>query len=606
MRHNTSILAGLIFCAAMSFIPISCQKLAPELFLFPAEDSSEQQPPIVQAPDSAAVTPAHGALMLGITIPVDTTILTYIGQENTFDFTVTGVEGRSDINVTAEASGRYRQFELNLDRETGKGVLSFTLEDESASFTVLVNGPDTTFSRTIRTEAYYAVLSGIREGSVIDDDGRGGDIRIKIDSNIPDMEDVLSVVSDVGWINVSYDTEGFILALQENLSGDERDAKIVVSHKDGLLTGETFHIRQDWLLYTPQGDYVTFSDKAFKAACLETADIDGDRQVSFAEAAAVKELYLPGKGITDLTGLEMFMNLEFFEAQDNDIRNADMLAELHFLHWLDLKGNRNLESFDVSGCSVYFERCWYEVTPQLRYKTFLRQLNITYDCDMYCAHGDVDFDHRVSTDYSRQGELVQWHKHTVGDGKKVLVFTGLGYLDVDHQDGSFDRVMKDALKLYLEACPKLEEHFEEFDVYMMRHIMRTRDEYVFPGSMWNSDEVRPIKKAYSQERTYILKESYNKVSLPGENKLVLTFSIDIHPNVRVVPAIGTILVLHNWDKNYNNEYQMLNQRNPITTLDIERLHEYSFRNQRLETVIVDVVKCNNGDDQAIYNFFGIQ
>ena len=601
MRSITHFLAGFTLCAAMSFT-LSCVKQEPEPFTLPEEENGQQ----AQDPDSPDPQEPSAPVVLGISIPTDTTLFSYKGIPSELSFTVDGADSTVDVRITVTPYAGFDSFNLEKADHGCSGKVSFTLGNDKASFLLMVESPDTAFSRTVSVEAYFASLTGVSVGYIIDDDGTGQDIRFGVDTNIPDAGDVLIVESGSDWITITCDVEGYVATVAGNTTGEVRDADIVLSHKDGFLPIASFSIIQEWLLFTPEGDYVAFAEKPFKAACLEAADTDGDQQVSFEEAAAVKELYVQDSGITDLTGLERFVNLEYFEAQDNDIRHADMLSELHLLHWLDLKGNKNLESFDVTGCSVYFERCWYEVTPQLRYKTFLRQLNITYDCDMYCAHGDVDFDHRVSTDYSRQGELVQWHEHTVGDGKKVLVFTGLGYLDVDHQDGSFDRVMKDALKLYLEACPKLEEHFEEFDVYMMRHIMRTRDEFVFPGALWNTDEVKPIKKAYSQERTYILKESYNKVSLPGENKLVLTFSIDVHPNVRVVPAIGTTLVLDNWDKEYNNKYQMLRQTNPITALDIERLNEYSFINLSLETVIVDIVKCGNNYPETIYDFFGIQ
>lgn len=606
MRRTAHILAGLTLCAAMSFLLASCQKIEVEPFVLPSlEDPSEGQPVQPDMPEQDSPEPVAPS-QICISIPEDTTLFSYKGHPDAFEYRIEGLSEENSGLLEAIPSAGLDSFTFTRPEEDGTASVNFILSSDNGSFTVNVTTRDTTVTRTVLVAAFSMEFTGLEEGSMVNDEGNGTEICFGVKTNVPDAGGSLSVSTDAEWITVSKAGDGFVATLAENRTGVVRSASIILSDKSGMLPDRSFSVCQDWMLYTPEGSYVVFRDKAFKVACLETADTDGDRQVSFGEASAVKELYVPGRGITDLTGLEMFVNLEFFEAQDNDIRNADMLAELHLLHWLDLKGNRNLESFDVTGCSVYFERCWYEVTPQLRYRTFLRQLNITYDCDMYCAHGDVDFDHRVSTDYSRQGELVKWHEHTVGDGKKVLVFTGLGYLDVDHQDGSFDRVMKDALKLYLEACPKLEEHFEEFDVYMMRHIMRTRDEYVFPGAMWNTEEVKPIKKAYSQERTYILKESYNKVSLPGENKLVLTFSIDIHPNVRVVPAVGTTFVLDNWDKDYNNEYQMYEQLNPVPTLDIDKLNEYGFRNRRLETITVDIVKCGGNVPNYIYNFFGIQ
>jgi len=591
--------AVLILCTAISIFLASCGK-QPDPFILPEEENGRQ----TQDPESPGPQEPSAPVVLGISIPTDTTLFSYKGVPSELYFTVDGADSTVDVRITVNPYAGFDSFNLEKADDGCSGKVSFTLGNDKASFLLLVASPDTAFSRTVSVEAYFASLTGVSVGYIIDDDGTGQDIRFGVDTNIPDAEDVLIVESESDWITITCDAEGYVATVARNITGEVRDADIVLSHKDGFLSTASFSVIQDWLLFTPEGDYVAFAEKPFKAACLKAADINGDHQVSFDEAEAVRELYVRGRGITDLTGLERFVNLEFFEAQDNDIRNADMLAELHLLHWLDLTGNMNLESFDVTGCSVYFERCWYEVTKQLRYKTFMRQLNITFDCDTYCEHADVIFDERASENYSMQHDLTLLHQHSIGDGKKVIVLTGLGFIDIDHFDGSFDRVMNDALKFFMEAWPKYKEHYEEFDIYIMRHIIHTRDEYVYPSSLFGTDEAKVIAKQWSKEREYLIEDSYNLIS-PENDKKVLTLSIDIHPNVRIVPIMGTTLCLSNWDKNYKNINHYYYQRNVSPALDLDMLKVFSSRNTSLRyNILYTSINSTEQFEKEFYGFFG--
>ena len=599
MRRISHFLAGFTLCAAMSII-LSCVKQDPEP-LYPLEPQGQEPQAETGTPGEQETPSVQDPVTLSLSLPEDFSVLSYKGQPFLLEFTVNGAAGRDDVTISAAPSDGFNDFRLEVAPEGGSAVLAFTLVSDAASFTVTVSGPDSTISRNTAVSSYYARLTGIQEGDIVEDEGSGREIHFDLETNIPEANGVLSVGTEADWITISQDGNEYIATLASNYTGDVRDAKIVLSDRNGFLPTESFIIHQDWQLFTPVGEYVVFVDKAFKAACLDVSDTDGDRQVSFTEAAAVKELYVRDRRITDLTGLEKFVNLEYFEAQDNDIRNADMLANLHLLHWLDLTGNMNLESFDVTGCSVYFERCWYEVTPQLRYKTFMRQLNITFDCDTYCEHADIIFDERTSENYSMQHDLTLLHQHSIGDGKKVIVLTGLGFIDIDHFDGSFDRVMNDALKFFMETWPKYKEHYEEFDIYIMRHIIHTRDEYVYPSSLFGTDEAKVIAKQWSKEREFLIEDSYNLIS-PENDKKVLTLSIDIHPNVRIVPIMGTTLCLTNWDKNYKNINHYYFQCNVSPALDLDMLKVFSSRNTSLRYNIL--YTSINSTEQFEKEFFG--
>ena len=232
---------------------------------------------------------------------------------------------------------------------------------------------------------------------------------------------------------------------------------------------------------------ILFADPALAEAVLEGHDADRDGWLSEGEALAVEELIAPGSGISDLSGLERCHNLWKIDLRDNDIRDATILRELPRLHWLDLRGNKNLETFDVTGCSQYFDHCEFEVTDSLRYYTFRQQAGVTTASDPYCLHSVHLLDPRGSTDWSLHG---RWHavrEHTLGDGIPI-VFSGIGYLDVDIADGSFGRLMEDAMGLFFESYGTIAAYLDWFDVYYVDWILPDRnsgcvtwEEYVANG-----------------------------------------------------------------------------------------------------------------------------
>ena len=525
-HHVLTIAAGFILAAAAS-VSVSCEKQEPYSPGNPGYDGASGQPETTTTSQPAA---------LGISIPENAEVFSYKGHPSEYAFTVEGAAGRTDVTLTATAGAGVTDVALATASDGGSATVGYTLAADAGSFTVRVEAPGFTLVRTVDVTAYFARIAGLGDGCVLEDDGQGREVSLALETNIPD-EGVLELASGASWITSRHEDGRFVATVAANPTGMERNAELVLSHREGLLADVRIPVRQDWTITTPEGDFVRFTDKAFKAACLGAADSDGDGQVSFTEAESVIGLYLRGRGITDLTGLEMFRNLEYFEAQDNDIRNADVLKELHALHWLDLKGNPDLESFDITGCTVFFERCWFDATDKLRWKYYLRQTNVSYDCDMYSTHADVIYDERVSSDWSFQDELVTLQKHTKGDGRKAICLSGIGYLDVDHKDGSFERILRYALDVYLECWPTIAARIDEFDIYMMRHVTRTREEFVYgtDEETFYSEVGVEGRKRYNAERTNLWTTSFNKISPDGKT-LVLNLNVDIHPNMMVVPV----------------------------------------------------------------------
>ncbi|CAL2101209.1 conserved exported protein of unknown function [Tenacibaculum sp. 190130A14a] len=92
---------------------------------------------------------------------------------------------------------------------------------------------------------------------------------------------------------------------------------------------------------------ITFTDTNFKNALLSNPAINtnGDGAISFAEAAAVTNLTITNKSISDLDGLEHFINIEVLDCSNNNIEEIDTspLTKLKFL----IAENNSIKTIDV-------------------------------------------------------------------------------------------------------------------------------------------------------------------------------------------------------------------------------------------------------------------
>jgi Leucine-rich repeat (LRR) protein len=104
---------------------------------------------------------------------------------------------------------------------------------------------------------------------------------------------------------------------------------------------------------------IYFPDPALKAALMspnhaydwlyndiENIDQNGDGEIDFDEASQVVELDISNKGISDLTGIEVFVNLEQLMAAHNQIGSCQ-LQGMPSLRYLDV-GNNGMSILDVS------------------------------------------------------------------------------------------------------------------------------------------------------------------------------------------------------------------------------------------------------------------
>lgn len=343
-------------------------------------------------------------------------------------------------------------------------------------------------------------------------DGSACELTVLFRTNFP--EGSITVTSSADWIKASITGTGKVtLTVARNESNTPRDAQITISAPENHVSPLVISGQQDYFLIDKEG-MVPFRDKLFKNAVVVFADTDGDNEVSFEEALDVKEMNIVGKGIKDLAGLEYFKNVWKFDAQNNNIEDATVLKELPLLYWVDLKGNMNLKTFDLTGCSVYFEHRDFEMTEDLHYFMTRQQIQKYEDLtDRRCTKSKHVIDPRESTDYSRQGELTLIKEHTVGDGYP-LVFMVWGAIDVDVNDGTYERLVKDAMDLELELNPVVSKYKDYFDVYMLIHIRPNRNEYRL-GYETTDQETKEAMAWVKEKQTAIYDETYDRLVPEG-------------------------------------------------------------------------------------------
>jgi Leucine-rich repeat (LRR) protein len=97
-------------------------------------------------------------------------------------------------------------------------------------------------------------------------------------------------------------------------------------------------------------DAINFHDKGFFAALRKLGiDKNNDGIISLEEAAEVNSLFIDQYTISDLKGIEEFVNLTFLNCSYNRITSLD-LSNNTSLQVLDCSGNHFLSSLNVSNC----------------------------------------------------------------------------------------------------------------------------------------------------------------------------------------------------------------------------------------------------------------
>lgn len=362
---------------------------------------------------------------------------------------------------------------------------------------------------------------------------------VVLKTNLPATDLVIETDS---WIGASIMDGALTISVGCNETKDIRTGRVLISDRKGRVSPVSFNLKQDYILTNAEG-MVQFKDKAFKKAMLALADKDGDGDISMEEALAIEVIDAAGLGISDISGIESFQNIWKLDLGNNDIEDATLVKEHPYLHWLNLKGNKNLKTFDVRGCSMYFEFCDFEVTESLSYQLYYRQMGVTetdfadwkqkwensgktYDGPPHSHHS---VDPRKTRDWTREGEMNKISTHSKGNGKLAIVLSGIGYIDRDIEDGTFDRIMNEAVKA-LGNKTGFKENWEYFDVYVMYHMAMSHSQWM------HADD----SQDYINERRELIK----KIPTACDNDYCYCFLVDSHSNmafeeflVQQLPAI---------------------------------------------------------------------
>lgn len=366
----------------------------------------------------------------------------------------------------------------------------------------------------------------------------------KVVTNIPQAD---LVVETPSWITASIDADGaFLVHVARNESNGFRQGDVVLSDRKGRTPPLSWSVEQAYVIRNGSG-MVQFTDCAFKSAILEIADADADFDISPDEALSVEEIVATGKGIKSIDGIDAFKNVWKIDLRDNDIEDATLVKDHPYLYWLDLSGNKNLKTFDVRGCSEYFSHCEFEITEDLLYYCWDRQVNICTTSDPDGEHSKHVFDDRQTTEWSRQNRIVPLKEHTEGDGHVKICFTGLGWLDVDLEDGTFERVMRESFEAVL-AWPWIKGHEEKIDFYYMERLSEDRHQ-------WAYERVK-----HNQGTNSILQDSWDLITENSDVSDYKVLTITVDNSIRPHTPCNMVFAFYcgeNFSTTYRNDNQWL-------------------------------------------------
>ena len=460
----------------------------------------------------------------------------YMSEPVEVPFKVTKL-GHGDIsfNVTDAHGNEAKEGfkpEVEYDEESRTGTIKFCLNNLPGTTDVayiFVSDGQASTMYTITATTYHLDVT-VEDITLGGEEGATAPFSFKVDTDIPDY--VLEYETEGDFFTFA---DGVVTATSENRTEAPKTGQISIFESKRVFSPITVKITQESLpAIPPREDCIVFNDMNFKNAMKALCDADHDGEVSFDEALSIKEVVATSAGIKDLKGLEYFKNAWKVDLQNNDIVDATVLKELPLLYWLDLKGNKNLKTFDVTGCTQYFEHCEYEVTPELVYYAYRYQYGVAGKCDPFFEHSPDVADTRVTTDWSHHKKMTLVHQHTKTVNKEEMpwinaiqegmvpsiVFTGLSYIDVDIQNGSWKRLVDKAYELFLQDSI-IEDYLDYIDIYYMEYLVDTREKFYFnPNVNRYSQECETALALYAEENKKLKLAAYESLYGPD----FITFS----------------------------------------------------------------------------------
>lgn len=479
--------------AALLLLPCCTTKQTPYI----PEETPTENPRVGTRDETPPEDPACDS---SLDLPAESLFKGYPGERKEVPFSIAGGSGDEMVSVEGEGSPG-----LSFDPSSGEGTVSFSFPEppgDSIRVTVTLTEGEKSLRYAIMGTSYLFMVSA-GDVSLPGERGSRAALSLVLETDIPDCE--LRFEPSEGFFKVE---DGHVVSLEDNDSPGPRTGLLRIGESTGHFEGITVTVTQEAVPPVPKPGMVAFSEWPFKTAMLEAADRDGDGEVSPGEALEVTELVALSMGIRDLTGLEAFRNVWKVDLRGNDIEDATVLRELPLLHWLDLRGNPRLRTFDVTGCSQWFEHCGFDLREGLLYYTFRQQVGVTSLSDPRSLHSCHVVDTRESSDWSfhKKVSLVSAHSKEMtlqthpwitgpeaGENRcqermvPSIVFSGLGYLDVDFHDGTWEREISRAIELFFQDSP-LEGYRDYFDIYTVSYVVGSRNKYYFPETLFYTPE----------------------------------------------------------------------------------------------------------------------
>ena len=455
-----TLLACLLLCAAMISIPVSCSKSEPER---PAQGQQTQQPADPTLPQ--------------LTLDNAAALYAYAGESAKYTFKMTGqsaasakISGGTCVNATIKA--------VEYNAQSGLGSITVELDRGSLeagnakiNLVVSVGSKSTKYDYSI-TPYYIKVKESV---TLPGEAGKEVTAGLVLNTNIPNFMPVVSINAD--WI--SY-VDGKLKTLQDNRTGKEREAAILVNDSGNHFDGLSVKALQPTLGPTPVPGCVVFAEWPMKNACVAVADTNGDGEVSFEEAMNTKKLDISNKGIVDVKGLEEFRRLEELNCSENKISKLimDDPASFAFLRTVDARNNNNNLTINYSGC-------W--IGDKL---TLLHDDNVSFEYDQK---------EYTSTNRNLAGvELLQ--RHTQGRGI-IIYFYSNEFYDIDFESGAVASVINKMVEdiFSIEPFKSLKDYFDILFIKTVKDINTSLEarnasleyqEYFDDNSFYNTRKYR--------------------------------------------------------------------------------------------------------------------
>lgn len=254
--------------------------------------------------DGSQIALPKSAARLDITFEQSERIACEPGQSVRIAYTVTGGDARTAVECLGK-EGWSAEIERT-DAASGFVVVTAPASKRNGKVLVFASSAGHTVMKTLTFGE--GILTGIADTYRID--ANGGRITIRVTT---DLEYTVSIPDEAqAWLSAAVTraelrTETLTFTVLPNTTGAERSATVALVGASGTVL-QIVSVIQLAEVDSPEGNIV-FADKTVKAACVAAYDTDGDGELSYEEAAAVKDLSALKLSINSITS---FDELQYF------------------------------------------------------------------------------------------------------------------------------------------------------------------------------------------------------------------------------------------------------------------------------------------------------